>query len=425
MNPDPLRFSPLPPRVLFPAAGVGMLWSGLRLGNSTLALCGLVLLALSALAWGMSDHVRRGLAVGRRHHPRVFEEGVAHVKVIVENHGRLPAVGLEIRDSFPPGETYHVKVMDRRVLWPRRGEALLYRRVCTRHRGVYAIGPLTIMGADPAGLFPFSEELPLISELLVYPKSEGLTFFPLLAEGMLTRVGEEILPRPGESVEFRGVRDWIPSDGQRHVHWRTTARLGRLMARELEQNVVTEVTIALDLRRVALSGLGDHSTLEYAVKAAASITQTAVDRQHLVQLWGLGADPVTHLPFGAGAEQVTSVLDLLTLVRPDGTSDYAEGFERMIPTLRRGATLVLIVAAAAFDWPRMEPRLRSLIQDDVRLVAVIVDDRSFLPIFREQDRLLREAPDFESLPLHLREIGARVFTVALREDVRRRLQTPV
>ena len=97
----------------------------------------------------------------------------------------------------------------------------------------------------------------------------------------------------------------------------------------------------------------------------------------------------------------------------------------MIPTLRRGATLVLIVAAAAFDWHRMEPRLRSLIQDDVRLVAVLVDDRSFLPIYREQDRLLREAPDFESLPLRLREIGARVFTVALREDVRRRLQTPV
>lgn len=425
MTNDPLRPSLLPPGIAISAVGVGMAWTGLRLGNETLALCGLVLVSTALVAWLTSRHLRSSLAAGRFHHPRVFEEGICHVQLRVENRGRLPLLGIELRDAFPPGDIYRVNLMDRRVLRPHRGVAVQYRRVCARHRGVYALGPLQLRGADPTGLFPFATEIPEISRLLVYPQAAGLQFFPLLGDGTLTRTGEEILPEPGDSVEFRGVREWRASDGRRGVHWRTTARLGRLMAKEFDQDVITEVTIVLDLRRMALTGLGDHSTLEYAVRAASSTAQTAVEKQHLVQLFGLGGKERVHVPFGAGGRHLTQILDSLTLIRAEGDGDYVAEFDAVVPTLRRGATLLLIISAAAFDWPRMEPMLRALEIDGVRVVAVVLDDRSLLALFKEQDRVHREGPDLEALIYGLRDLGAEIFTIAAREDVRRRLETPL
>jgi uncharacterized protein (DUF58 family) len=424
MHPDPLRFSPLPPKFLFSAAALGMAWSGLRLGNATLLLCGLVLAGVVIGAAFLGAEIRKGLTAGRRHQERVFEEGTAHVELRVENRGWLPVTGVELRDAFPPAESHFVRLMDRRLLWPRSGLRLAYRRVCARHRGVYALGPMQLAAAEPTGLFPFEVDAPVITRLLVYPQSTGLRFFPLLGEGTLTRIGEDILSEPGDSVEFRGVREWRPSDGRRHVHWPTTARTGRLMARELEQDVVTEVTIVMDLRRIALTGLGDHSTLEFAVKAAACIGQTAIERQHLVQLWGLGGQPPSHLPFGAGAEHLTSLLDLLTVIRAEGRGPFARSFERVIPTLRRGATLVLILSAAAFEWDAMEPMLRALALDGVKLVAVVLDDRSFLALFKEQEPLHREAPELAAVIRRLLALGAEVFSAADQEDIRRRLEAP-
>ncbi|MBN1475783.1 DUF58 domain-containing protein [Candidatus Sumerlaeota bacterium] len=419
---DPLRLSPLPPHVTLLAAGIGMTWTGLRLGNATPTLCGLTLLAICAVAHWISAQMRRGIAAGRRHQPRVFEDESAHVEIRVENRGPFPITGIEVRDTFPPAETHRVHMMDRRVLRPRRGLRMAYRRDCVRHRGLYTLGPLVISGADPAGLFPFEESVPIFSELHVYPQAVGLHAFPLLGEGTLTRIGEEILAEPGDSVEFRGVREWRPSDGRRGVHWPTSARLGRLMAKEYEQDVVTEVTIVLDLRRAAQTGLADHSTLEYAVKAAASIAQTAIERQHLVQLWGLGSPRRCHVPFGGGAHHLHTLLDELTLVRADGEGTYAGAFGQVLPTLRRGATLVPVLSAAAFDVRAMEPTLRALALDGVKIVAVVIDDRSFPALYPSQFDLHREAADLGEVLRRLRSLGASVFTIAGQEDVHQRLE---
>jgi uncharacterized protein (DUF58 family) len=196
------------------------------------------------------------------------------------------------------------------------------------------------------------------------------------------------------------------------------------MAKEFEQDVVTEVTLAIDLRRVMQAGLGAHSTLETAVKTAASIARLAVERQHLVQLWGLGAKRRVHLPFGSGAQHLNTILDRLTLVRADGEGDLQGSLLEMIPSLRRGGTLVLIVSASVTDWDALEPTLRRLGLDGVRLIAVLLDDRSYLALYQEQEMLRRDAPDLAALVERLNGIGVNVYTAADHEDLRQRLEIP-
>jgi uncharacterized protein (DUF58 family) len=425
MDRDPFSRSLCPPRIAVTLIALGMIWSGLRLPSAPLLLLGLTLAFTALLAALWSMRVRRGLHAVRQHRDRVFELGAARVRVGVENRSALPLFGLEVRDVFPPTETYRVRMARGQTLWPRRGLALNYRRVCGRRRGVYSIGPITVGGADPAGLFPFREDLPVITGLHVYPSADAIALFPLLGEGTLSGIGDEIIDRAGMSPEFRGVREWRRGDGERGVHWPTSARLGRLMSKEFEQDLITEVTLCLDLRREALTGLGEHTSLEYAVKAAASLAETAIERQHLVQLWGLGGARRSHVPFGGGDPHLNLILDELTIVRADGEGAFAEHFEQVIPTLRSGSTLILIVSAAALGWAEVAGPLRALALDGVRLIAVLIDDRSLPSLFDHQLELHRDAETFDAIVHGLREIGAEVYTIAERESVHRRLEVPV
>ena len=80
-------------------------------------------------------------------------------------------------------------------------------------------------------------------------------------------------------IAFHALRDYTPGDDRRHVHWRTTARTGKLMVRQFEETRRSHVVVALD-------NLADHyaseDEFELAVSAAASISaQTMREEKEL------------------------------------------------------------------------------------------------------------------------------------------------
>ena len=80
-------------------------------------------------------------------------------------------------------------------------------------------------------------------------------------------------------IAFHALRDYAPGDDRRHVHWRTTARTGKLMVRQFEETRRSHVVVALD-------DLAEHyasdEEFELAVSAAASIAaQTLREEKEL------------------------------------------------------------------------------------------------------------------------------------------------
>ena len=73
-----------------------------------------------------------------------------------------------------------------------------------------------------------------------------------------------------------------------------------------------------------------------------------------------------------------------------------------------------ILSAAAVPWDAVTPTLRALVTDGVKLVVVLLDDRSLPMVFGALADLHRDAPALEELVLELRGLGASVFTVADR-----------
>ena len=63
------------------------------------------------------------------------------------------------------------------------------------------------------------------------------------------RDGRSGTPSPAEAGDARGVREYLPGDRRKRVHWASTAHTGRLMVREMEAPSSLPVTLKVSLPR--------------------------------------------------------------------------------------------------------------------------------------------------------------------------------
>jgi uncharacterized protein (DUF58 family) len=256
-------------------------------------------------------------------------------------------------------------------LAPGGSRTWLVRTVC-RRRGEYLLGPTTLVGADPVGLFPTRRDLSGTRRLLVYPATVDLPGFSLppasLLGGTHRRSGlSQTTPHAAE------VRDYHPGDPLNRIHWATTARTSRLMVKEFDQDPTADAWIFLDLEKRHHRGEGDESTEEYGVTITASLARLCLDQNRSVGLVVSGARPVV-LPADRGDRQLFKVLDALAVVHADGPRPLgevlaAEGF-------RCGRSSVALVVTPSLDESWVAG-LRQLGFEGVRSAAIVLEPSTF------------------------------------------------
>jgi len=335
----------------------------------------------------------KGVETWRTLPAAAFEGEEVEVSVTMANRGRRPRFMVEALDSIPaahPHEREPLVFAGR--LAGREERSFSYRLSCYK-RGLYTVGPLLLRSAYPLGL-AWSERVgdPSLSQLLVYPSMFDIASFPLMAAGSLVTSGMESLARAGGSDDFFGTREYRQGDSLRHIHWPSTARHDRLIVKEFEVRASTELTLILDLHKVANIGEERESTLEYGVRIAASLARFALERGHSVQLTGYGSRAAV-VPPGRGMHHLAQLLDTLARVSSDGVSPYHEAITRAARFLRDGSTAVLFLSAGASLDDYLYP-LGLLRAKRVRPIAIRFDRASFDGSFSfgdpADDPLLRE-----------------------------------
>ena len=114
-----------------------------------------------------------------------------------------------------------------------------------------------------------------------------------------------------------GVRDHEVGESLRRVHWRTSARRGRLTVRELEEQPRTQLSVVLDA-----AGAAGGDAFELAVRAAGSLAVQAVRAGSSVWFESTGRRP-TRLEVGS-TSAIPALVDALCSVEPDGATPIAD-----------------------------------------------------------------------------------------------------
>ena len=156
--------------------------------------------------------------------------------------------------------------------------------VPTSRRSVVPVGPVRSVRGDPLGLVRRRVQWSDPVDLFVHPRLVSLAG---AASGILRDLeGQATRVVSDSDMSFHALRDYVPGDDRRHIHWKSTARIGELMVRQFEDTRRTHTAIALSTSAADYASLEE---FEAAVAAAASIgVQALRDERDLTVLAGHG-----------------------------------------------------------------------------------------------------------------------------------------
>jgi uncharacterized protein (DUF58 family) len=98
-------------------------------------------------------------------------------------------------------------------------------------RGVHRLSSLVVATQYPLGLFLFRRRIPILVELVVYPRPAGAGLGAAAHDGLVIASGRASTGTQAE--DFRGLRPWQSGDSPRHIDWKAAARSeGALQTKE-------------------------------------------------------------------------------------------------------------------------------------------------------------------------------------------------
>jgi uncharacterized protein (DUF58 family) len=139
-------------------------------------------------------------------------------------------------------------------------------RIPTARRAVIPLGPVTSSRGDPLGLVRRQLTWTEPEELYVHPATVPV---PDVTAGFVKDVGGRPAGDLASSdVAFHTLRDYVSGDDLRHVHWRSSVHVGRLLVRQFEQTRHAHLVVVLSLDPADYTS---DDAFELACSAAASL----------------------------------------------------------------------------------------------------------------------------------------------------------
>jgi uncharacterized protein (DUF58 family) len=167
--------------------------------------------------------------------------------------------------------------------------------------------------SDYWGLFRLEKFLPVPQEPMVLPYLiRPQTTVSVLKHNNLQRhIGHHRHMSAGVSSELLGIRDYRVGDPPRTIAWKPTARLGKLMTCEFENEVPVRATILVDLAVYQFQGRPGPAAADRAIMSCAAIAKLLLADRDPVAAVLLRSDSVQRIKHGGGERQLTKLLQYL------------------------------------------------------------------------------------------------------------------
>ena len=136
----------------------------------------------------------------------------------------------------------------------------------TTARGVLSVGPVSVRRGDPLGLFERANDRRQAVDLFVHPRTTALDGLSLGHMRDLEGLPAQHLSR--DDVSFHALREYQPGDDLRHVHWKSTARVGEVMVRQYEETRRSHFVVGLS---TLPDEYRDTDEFELAISVAGSV----------------------------------------------------------------------------------------------------------------------------------------------------------
>jgi len=338
----------------------------------------------------------RGIQVERRARSSRAEVGdVFEEHFEITNNSRILKLWLEVAN-----EATIPNASGSRVLTILRGQQQrsYTARTWLTHRGGFSLGPTTITAGDPFGIFRITKQYPASSNLVVFPMLFPVRDF-LSPPGLLP--GGKAIRRKSIDItpHAAGVREYVPGDPMKRIHWPTSIRRGHLMVKEFEQDPQAEVWLFLDTHRAVHYAKPDEqhaaaslptddlfllrrrktlslppSTLEYSISIVASLAHYFIEQKRSVGLVTAYEKSYKVIPAERSERQEGKILEALSFLQAESMYTLPNLVTAQMGQLPQGSSAILVTPMV---WPELSLAVDSLQRRNLRPVVVLLMSQSF------------------------------------------------
>lgn len=145
------------------------------------------------------------------------------------------------------------------------------------HRGIGSGGMIDLRILGPLGLAWRQSRIEAPWSATVYPALRGAALGALPMQARRREAGLRAVRHLGEGRLFEGLREWVPGDDTRIIDWKATARRGKPIARQYEDERRQQVMLLVDAGRLLTAEVDGVPRLEAVVSAALHLAYAAVE----------------------------------------------------------------------------------------------------------------------------------------------------
>ena len=265
--------------------------------------------------------------------------------------------------------------------------------VPTARRAVVSVGPVRSVRGDALGLVRREVRWTEPVELFIHPRTVSLS--GIRAGIMRDLEGESTRVISDNDMSFHALREYVSGDDRRNIHWRTSARIGKLMIRQFEDTRRTHTALALETRADEYSS---EDEFELAVEVFASLG-VHVLRESLAVTVLAGRQTLRAQTPPRLLDACAGVVRTPAAPSTGDVEALAQGVARAVP----GASMALMVTGSMSSTPDLR-RTAVHIPAGVRTVFISSEPGAELELQTVGNLSMARIGDCADLPRLLRQL---------------------
>lgn len=290
-------------------------------------------------------HLRVGFSLSQE---RVVAGSQVEAAITITNESRRVSLPVVLDVPVGPGlvEAYVPLLFGRAT----HAEQLT---IAAPKRSVIQVGPMRITRGDPIGILRREIDWPQVEQVFVHPVTTRL---PPTSAGFVKDVeGQPTKHIVDSDLAFHAIREYVPGDSRRHVHWKSTAKTGQLMVRQFEETRQARIAVILD---VLADEYATEDEFELGVSAATSLSLQAVrDGRDVLMLTSGHSElrrghevAITTLP----TRNPKGLLDASCAIELDPVAEPLEGVTRLTAQTFPGLSIAFLVTGSKIAMNRLQ-----------------------------------------------------------------------
>ena len=256
--------------------------------------------------------------------------------------------------------------------------------IAAAKRGIIDVGPVTTVRGDPLHILRKEHSWEDTHTLFIHPVTVEL---PATTTGFIRDLeGNPSNQLVSDDLSFHAIREYVPGDSLRHVHWKSSAKADTLMVRQYEETRRSELMVLL---AAGSEEFGGSHEFELAVSAAASIALRGFNDGREVCMFMGGQRPKLAKSAVQRVKKVATisprtVLDELAGVDMEYDVTTVRQVARYSSTLSNAVSIAFIVLGS-----RATPRqIREVAQEfpaEISVVVIVCDESATPSVRRLTD----------------------------------------